>query len=76
MGQQDSDGAPRSPHGAGPLHGASANVPGEFICPGCGRPLDIVLHSTMCFAEAQVYCPDCERDYQRRRGQWGKRHTP
>ena len=42
----------------------------EFICPGCGRPLDIVLHSTMCFAEAQVYCPDCERDYQQKRGQW------
>jgi hypothetical protein len=42
----------------------------EFICAGCGRPLAITLHSTMCFAEALVYCPDCERDYQQRRGQW------
>jgi hypothetical protein len=26
----------------------------------------------MCFAEAQIYCPDCERDYQQRRGQWAE----
>jgi hypothetical protein len=76
MGQQGSDGTPRSPHGTDPLYGASANVPGEFSCPGCGHPLDIVLHSTMCFAEAQVSCPDCERDYRRRRGQSGTRDTP
>ena len=43
---------------------------GEFVCPGCGRPLAITLRSDMCFAEAQVYCPDCERDYQERRGRW------
>ena len=43
---------------------------GEFLCPGCGRPLAIALRSDMCFAEAQVYCADCERDYQERRGQW------
>jgi predicted RNA-binding Zn-ribbon protein involved in translation (DUF1610 family) len=42
----------------------------EFICPGCGRPLAITLRSDMCFAEAQVYCADCERDYQQRRGKW------
>lgn len=42
----------------------------EFVCPGCGRPLAITLHSDMCFAEAQVYCADCERDYQERRGRW------
>ncbi len=43
---------------------------GEFVCPGCGRPLTITLRSDMCFAEAQVYCADCERDYQERRGRW------
>jgi hypothetical protein len=42
----------------------------EFICPGCGRPLALTLHSDMCFAEAQVYCADCEREYQGRRGKW------
>lgn len=42
----------------------------EFVCPGCGRPLAITLRSDMCFAEAQVYCADCERDYQQRRGRW------
>lgn len=44
----------------------------EFLCPGCGRPLEIVLHSTMCFAEAQVYCADCERDYREKRGRWAE----
>lgn len=47
--------------------------PSEFVCSGCGRPLAIVLHSTMCFAEAQVYCPDCERDYQQRGSLWQER---
>ena len=42
----------------------------EFVCPGCGRPLQIALRSDMCFAEAQIYCADCERDYQERRGRW------
>ena len=52
-------------------HGRADEPPAsEFICPGCGRPLAIALRSTMCFAEAQVYCDDCERDYQERRGQW------
>lgn len=49
-----------------------AAPPSEFICPGCGRPLAIVLHSTMCFAEAQVYCDDCERDYREKRGRWAE----
>ena len=44
----------------------------EFVCPGCGRPLAITLRSDMCFAEAQVYCADCERDYQERRGRWAR----
>ncbi len=44
----------------------------EFICAGCGRPLYLVLHSDSCFAEALVYCPDCERDYQERRGKWAE----
>lgn len=48
----------------------------EFICPGCGRPLAITLRSDMCFAEAQVYCDDCERDYQQRRGKWADLFTP
>lgn len=48
------------------------NGASEFICPGCGRPLAVALQSTMCFAEAQVYCPACERDYQQRRGQWAE----
>ena len=48
----------------------------EFLCPGCGRPLNITLHSTMCFAEAQVYCDECERDYQAGRGQWAERGKP
>lgn len=48
---------------------------GEFLCPGCGRPLDIELRSGMCFAEAQVHCPACERDYQAGRGKWADRFT-
>ena len=55
---------------ASPAHKGQVAAPSEFVCPGCGRPLAITLHSTMCFAEALVYCPDCERDYQQRRGQW------
>lgn len=27
----------------------------------------------MCFAEAQVYCAECERDYQEGRGKWADR---
>lgn len=46
--------------------------PGEFRCPGCGQPLAITLRSDMCFAEAQVYCADCERDFQERRGRWAE----
>ena len=45
----------------------------EFLCQGCGRPLDIELRSSMCFAEAQVNCADCERDYQEGRGKWADR---
>jgi hypothetical protein len=48
----------------------------EFLCPGCGRPLVITLRSDMCFAEAQVYCADCERDYQQRRGKWADLFAP
>jgi hypothetical protein len=48
----------------------------EFLCPGCGRPLAITLRSDMCFAEAQVYCADCERDYQQRRGKWADLSMP
>jgi hypothetical protein len=44
----------------------------EFLCSGCGRPLAITLNSTMCFAEAQVYCDDCERDYREKRGRWAE----
>ena len=44
----------------------------EFLCPGCGRPLAIALNSTMCFAEALVYCDDCERDYREKRGRWAE----
>ena len=51
---------------------APAAPPSEFLCPGCGRPLAITLRSDMCFAEAQVYCPDCERDYQERHGRWAE----
>lgn len=46
--------------------------PSAFVCPGCGRPLAVTLSSDLCFAEAQVYCPDCERDYQERRGRWAE----
>ena len=42
----------------------------EFVCPGCGRPLHVTLHSDFCLAEAQVFCPECERDYRERRGRW------
>ena len=44
----------------------------EFVCPGCGRPLQIALRSDMCFAEAQIYCADCEQDYQEKRGRWAE----
>jgi len=50
----------------------SAATLSEFLCPGCGRPLAITLNSTMCFAEAQVYCADCERDYREKRGRWAE----
>lgn len=61
----------RTPH-ADPERGAT-RASCEFICPGCNRPLGITLRSTMCFAEAQIYCPACERDYQQRRGRWAAR---
>ena len=49
---------------------APAGSTSEFICQGCGKPLRLTLHSDMCYAEALVFCPDCERDYQERRGRW------
>jgi hypothetical protein len=49
---------------------APAGSTSEFICQGCGKPLQLTLHSDMCYAEALVFCPDCERDYQERRGRW------
>ena len=53
---------------------AACDLPSsEFFCAGCGRPLRITLHSDMCFAEAQVYCPECEVEYQERRGRWAPR---
>ena len=58
------------PADTGPARDEQSAAPREFRCPGCGRPLAITLHSTMCFAEALVYCADCERDYQQRRGRW------
>lgn len=60
----------QAPAGTGPAHDEQSAAPSEFICAGCGRPLAITLHSTMCFAEALIYCPDCEHDYQQRRGRW------
>lgn len=47
----------------------------EFSCPGCGRPLAVTLHGNVCFAEAQIFCPDCERDFQERRGRWATPQT-
>ncbi len=49
---------------------APGALAGEFVCPGCGRPLRITLHSDRGFAEAPVYCPEYERAYQERRGPW------
>jgi len=54
------------------LEGRAAAPAGEFLCPGCRRPLSIALPDAMCFAAAQVYCPDCERDYRERRGRWAE----
>ena len=70
MDQHDKDVTGLLRPGEGRLRDAPTTEPREFVCPGCGRPLDIALHSTMCFAEAQVYCPACERDYQQKRGKW------
>ncbi len=82
MNDRDDDRPPDSPGGSPEADTPSARgtpLPpllvdrepsGEFVCPGCGRPLAITLRSDMCFAEAQVYCADCERDYQERRGRW------
>lgn len=70
MDRHDQDTTDQSPPGAGTVPDTRTATPSEFICPGCGRPLAITLHSTMCFAEALVYCADCEHDYQQRRGQW------
>ena len=66
------DAATRRGQDVAPCSSPDDNVASEFICPGCGRPLAVALQSTMCFAEAQIYCPDCERDYQQRRGQWAE----
>lgn len=41
----------------------------EFLCAGCSKPLHLTLRSDMCFAEALVYCPDCEREYQQQRAE-------
>ena len=72
-GRPDRDSPDRSTsHPTHPVPAVVANQgpTSEFVCPGCGRPLAITLRSDMCFAEAQVYCADCERDYQERRGRW------
>jgi hypothetical protein len=58
-----------------PLEDAPAGSTSEFICQGCGKPLRLTLHSDMCYAEALVFCPDCERDYQERRGRWAPEVT-
>ena len=72
--QTDEPGDAVTPRGQDvtPRSSPGDNGASEFICPGCGRPLAVALQSTMCFAEAQIYCPDCERDYQQRRGQWAE----
>lgn len=70
MERHDQDANDEPTPGAGAEPDGPTAPPSEFICPGCGRPLAVTLHSTMCFAEALVYCPACERDYRRRRGQW------
>lgn len=70
MDRHDQDTTDQTPTDTGQAHDEQSATPSEFICPGCGRPLAITLHSTMCFAEALVYCADCEHDYQQRRGQW------
>jgi hypothetical protein len=70
MDRQEHDAPDRAPADTGSAHDEQSAAPSEFICAGCGRPLAITLHSTMCFAEALVYCPECERDYQQRRGRW------
>ncbi|MGN6699901.1 MAG: hypothetical protein ACTHMR_17245 [Thermomicrobiales bacterium] len=57
------------------LEEAPAGSTSEFICQGCGKPLHLTLHSDMCYAEALVFCPDCERDYQERRGRWAPETT-
>ncbi len=70
MDRHDQDTTDQTPTDTGQAHDEQSATPSEFICPGCGRPLAITLRSTICFAEALVYCADCERDYQQRRGQW------
>lgn len=70
MDRHEHDAPDQAPADTGAEHDEQGTAPSEFICPGCGRPLAITLHSTMCFAEALVYCADCERDYRQRRGQW------
>ncbi len=78
MDRHDQDTTDQPPSGTGTAPDTPTAAPSEFICLGCGRPLALTLHSTMCFAEALVYCADCERDYQQRRGRWvvdgGGRH--
>lgn len=37
-------------------------VTSEFICSGCGGPLDVVLVSDICLMAAWRLCPNCERD--------------
>ncbi len=71
--QADSPAAGAPPAAPPLLDGRAAATPaGEFLCPGCRRPLAIALPDAMCFAAAQVYCPDCERDYRERRGRWAE----
>ncbi len=72
MDQHEKDTTALHADGEEPIPGTPTTALSEFVCPGCDRPLNIALRSTMCFAEAQVYCPACERDYRQKRGKWAE----
>lgn len=47
--------------------GRAQRLSSEFICSGCGGPLDVVPTSDVCLMEAWRLCPECERAAELRR---------
>lgn len=58
---------PANDHGARENNGPAWTPTSEFICSGCGGPLEVTPASDVCLMEAWRLCPNCERVDQARR---------